>query len=357
MRKSAACFLSVCVLCLIPPALAFGQIELANGSLHGIVTDDAGKPIASAKIELKYVISLISYLRKLAEKPDTSPAVTAITDKHGRWTHSRLRPGVWDVYASAQGYFPASRKAAVTHLHGSTFVLLKLERTPEAIKADLGKNARAVSLDDILEPREREILAENGLLEMADSDYLLKKYDEAIALYETYLRAHPDSYLVDLSVAYCHMEKGDLDKAVARFKAVVEASSKDPLDVYFTAEANAGIADCYWKKKDAQNAKLHYKRAAELSNLNELWPFNLAEICFSEGETDEAILFYEKAAQIAPTWSDPEYKMGLACIQKGQWQKAKEHLERFLVLEPYSQNSTVARRMLNELKAKIPLQN
>jgi hypothetical protein len=60
------------------------------------------------------------------------------------------------------------------------------------------------------------------------------------------------------------------------------------------------------------------------------------------------------ASRIAPGWSDPEYKLGLAFMKKGDRLKAKEHFEKFLSLEPKTERSALVKKALEDLEKKRP---
>lgn len=329
MKKRIVRLIAAFVLCANPVFIAFGQAGHGRARLTGIVTDDAGNPIPSAKLFLRFVESAkyggMSAYKVMVQE---SASFEATADEKGRWSYFGLATGVWEVTAWARGYFPASRKSSVFQLQNNNIVRLQLERAPEPLT---------------------ENLMETALLEKANEFFYLKKFDEAIALYKIYLRAHPEFDMVALSIANCYQEKGDLDTAIGQYRTVVERTSKDRLNDYLTAQAYAGIAECYWKKKDVENTKAFYKHALETMAENELWAFNLAEICFSQGATDEAITYYEKASRLAPGWSDSFIKLGNAYLNKADYKKAKKAYQRFLKLEPNSLRAADVKKILEDL--------
>jgi tetratricopeptide (TPR) repeat protein len=214
------------VLFIIPFLMAFGQAGHGRARLAGTVTDDAGNPIASAQIVLR-LVGWLEYQGKFTEKAirQESASFEATTDEKGKWSYIGLATGVWEVTAWAKGYFPASRKCTVLQFEQNPRVRLQLEKIPEPVTEDL-----------------REI----ALLGKANEYFYLKKFDEAVALFRIYLRAHPEFDMVALSIGYCYEEKGDLDAAITQFQAVAEKTSKNRLDAYLTAQAYAGIAECYY---------------------------------------------------------------------------------------------------------------
>jgi tetratricopeptide (TPR) repeat protein len=100
-------------------------------------------------------------------------------------------------------------------------------------------------------------------------------------------------------------------------------------------------------------AEAFFRRALEKGAENDQWAYNLAEICFFRGATDEAIGYYKEASRLAPGWSDPEYKLGLAFLKKGDGLRAKDHFEKFLRLEPKTARSALAKKELADLIKKL----
>jgi len=95
--------------------------------------DFAGKPIALARIELKYVepspVPGASAAPVAVGKPPASPLVTK-TNKKGLWTYGGLESGVWEVTALADGYLPVSRRCTVSQVWTKSLVLLEAEKKP-----------------------------------------------------------------------------------------------------------------------------------------------------------------------------------------------------------------------------------
>ncbi len=121
------------VFCFASFAPAFGEKASGNGRLKGKLMDFAGKPIALARIELKYLEPLpvpgASAAPVAAGKPPASALVTK-TNKKGLWGYGRLASGVWEVTALADGYLPVSRRCTVSQVWTKSLVLLEAEKKP-----------------------------------------------------------------------------------------------------------------------------------------------------------------------------------------------------------------------------------
>ncbi len=116
------------------------------------------------------------------------------------------------------------------------------------------------------------------------------------------------------------------------------------------AKGLAAIGLCYLRQDNFEQAQEYFKKSIEISPQDELLPYNVAEICFSNQKIDEAQKYYEMAAQIKPEWPDPYLKLAYLYLNKGDMTKAAEYLEKFLKLEPESERSAQAKAILGTIK-------
>ncbi len=318
-QSMRTCFhMAVWPLLLIALALpAPGQGGRGKGRVTGTVMDEAGLPIKRAKIVLLY------------QDKDGGTFETT-TDPDGRWSYNGLATGNWNATASADGYHSANRDIYVRQLSENPKVLLTLEK----LKTGLANESAS------------------ALLEKANELYYARQFDEALGLYRRFLQIEPADELVALSIGYCLQEKGDLDAAVAQFKAIADRVAKDPRDHYVASKAWTGLAECAMKKNDPNNAREFYKQAFALAPEEELLAYNIGEIYFNERNAGGSIPYYLEACRIAPAWSDPLFKLGTAYLNVGDFGKAREAFARFLATEPKTKRSADARKILQDLEKK-----
>ncbi len=322
--------LSPFVLALVLGGLAFsGQAGLGKARLTGIVKDDDGRPVASAKVVLTFLESERAGGR-VAQTPATSRESATFetkTNKRGTWNYVGLAAGTWLVTASAEGYGSASRTCKILQLQDNPRVALVLEK---------------------LEQSESNTLAP-GLLEKADDLAFRRDFDGAIALYRQYLGQDPEAIMVILAVGDCLMAKGELEAALGQFQVVVDKTSADPRDKPLTARALARMGECSIKKGDTATAVKFWKSSVVLSPLDAEVPFNLGEVLFAEKKLDEAARYYRISAELAPGWCDPFYKLGLVYLSQESYDKARASFRKVVELEPYSPLAFKAREMLKDL--------
>jgi len=316
----------------MPVLVAFGQSGRGQGRLRGRVTDKAGNPVASAKIQLTMADTTDPFGNmawRQVEKRDSAYFETT-TDKKGRWSYNGLATGIWRITASAKGYFSAWGEFSVFQLEQNKIVSLQLEKLPEL-------------------PTEED-LPDPALLDKANDFFYLRQYDEAIRYYEAYLIKAPQVDMVRLAIGDCYREKGDLDKAIEKFREVVERTSKDPLDKVITARALTGVAECHFKKGNLDQAYEFFRRSLDTYPDDELVAYNLAEVCFARQQTDESIRYYSRAIEIAPYWSDAYYKLGYAHLNKADYEKARAAFQKFLKLESNSARAAKVKKEFEDLK-------
>jgi lipopolysaccharide biosynthesis regulator YciM len=326
---------SFCFICSTFMSLwALNQGGTGKGRLFGSVSDQEGRPIADVVITLRFSRAVDQRGGELLSghisKSDAALFETK-SDQKGRWAYSGLATGIWEVTATARGFYPATFEVTIFQLQKNTPILFKLEKKVELPKGDSG---------------------EADLLEKANDLFAQNKFAEALPLYRKCLEINPKLAMVAFSFGACLQGLGDFDAALTHYESLAAKLSKDPLNAYLTAQAYTEIAACWWKKGDADKARAFFRRALETKEGDELWAFNWGEICFAQGVIDEAIEAYGIAIRLAPSWSDPEYKIALAYLNKKDREKAVAHFSRFLVLEPGTLRSAEVRKALAAMDRK-----
>ena len=73
------------------------------------------------------------------------------------------------------------------------------------------------------------------------------------------------------------------------------------------------------------------------------------EIYFSNQKLDEAITYFELATRIKPGWSEGYYKLGLAYLNKADYEKARQSLTKVLELEPEGERAAAVKGILDTI--------
>jgi len=305
---------------LLAAGSAYSQAGHGVGRIGGVVIDLEDKPIEGAKL------SLVS-------SQNENLKFEATTNKKGEWSFIGLGTGNWDLTAIAAGYMPQTKALYVSQLSVNPKVTVKMQKLT---KASSGIVADETTFE---------------LLEKGNQAYKEAKYDEAMALYEQFLEKNPNLYQIQVSIADCWREKGDFEKSIEIYNKVLEQAKTDAaLGKEMSAKSLAGIGNCYLKQNKLKEAQDFFKQSIENSPKDEILAYNVGEIFFSNQGLDEALKYFELAAQIRPEWPDPYLKLGYVYLNKADNPKAIENFEKFLKLEPEGERAALARDILNVIK-------
>lgn len=297
------------------------QENLGKGRINGTVVDENGNPIEGAIITVESLTSKT----KLEGK----------SDKKGHFAVAGMGTGMWRITASKPGYVSSSTDMYVRQLTTNppiTFTLKKITGL-----AALATDETSMKLFD-----EGNKLIEEG------------KYDEALKVFEDFLTKYPQIHQVHLNIGTCYLKKEELDKAEAEFKLVLDKTlevygdyRKDPAA---SLRAFSGLGEIYLKRNDLETARKYFTQALEVSPEDEVAAYNVAEILFSHQNIDEAIRFYELAIKIKKDWPKPYYKLGLAYLNKGDFEKALESLRKCLEIDPQNPEAPIIKNIIETIE-------
>lgn len=300
--------------------LSFAQAGRGTARIGGVIVDENGNPISSAKI--------IIYFQGKEEI-----SRQAKSDKKGRWSIIGLGSGDWRVTASAEGYIPTRFDLNVSQININPAITLTLKK---------------------VKPSESSIIEDESslaLLDQASQLFDQGKYTEAIDLCLEFLEKNPQAYQAHLNIGDCHREMGELDKAIAEYTLVLDKSEEDSLSgKKMTAKALSSIGDIHLKKGELEKAQSYFRQSIEASPEDEILPYNVGEIYFSNQKIDEAIYYFELSTKIRPDWSDPYLKLGYVYLNRGDKEKALLNFRKFLEREPNSERSQTVRGILETLQ-------
>ncbi len=292
------------------------------GRINGIVQDEAGAPIANAKIK-------VTSLAEIKVEFDTT------SNETGKWAILGLGTGMWRVTASAEGYYPAYTDIDVKQLKRNPEVILTLKKIAQSEMPAIQDEASF------------------ALFEQGNQFFVEKKYDEAISAYEQFLQTNPNAYQVHLNIGNCYKEKGDLDKALEEYNTVLEGVKQEEEDLSgneIAARALAATGEAYLKKEDYENAQKYFKNSIDIYPKDEVLAYNVGEIYFSNNKIDDALHYFELSKQIKPDWEKPYLRLGYVYLNKGDFEKAEENLKKFLEMAPESPEAPNVRNIIDYLE-------
>ena len=301
-------------------SFVLAQAGRGKARISGVVKDEQGNSIKSAKIVIQFLEDA-QVMREIA------------VDKKGEWAIMGLGTGTWRVTASAEGYISVYKDVYIHQLERNPRITLVLKKTTRS--------------DQVMIEDESTL----GLLEKTNQLFTEKKYDEAIALLKQFLEINPNVYQAFINIGDCYREKGELEQALEEYNKVLEQAKKDEsMGKEMTAKALARIGECYMRKEDFEIAQDYFKLSIESYPENEILAYNVGEIYFSNQKIDEAIHYFDLSTQIKSDWGPPYLKLGYAYLNKGDYEKAKLNLNKFLELDPESPEAPTVKNMIDYLE-------
>jgi tetratricopeptide (TPR) repeat protein len=314
---------AVCALVALGVGLVTGSAAAQAGRgtarISGTVVDETGEPIPGARVTISLAMN-------------DSVKREAVADKKGEWAILGLGTSQWALMAEADGFLPATMNIHVKQLERNPAIAVTMKRA--------GAGDKPVVQDE----------ASLALIEQADQLYSDGNYDGALTIFREILAKNPGIYQINMNIGDCLLEKGELDQALETYNGVIEQAKADPrMGKEMTAKALARIGECHLKKGDFETAQAFFKQSIEAFPEDEVLAYNVGEIYFSNQKLDEAITYFILATKIKPDWSEGHYKLGLAYLNKADYEMARQSLSKVLELEPEGERAAVVKGILDTI--------
>ena len=295
------------------------QAGRGEGRITGKVLAEDSQPIAKAAIKAINLGSPATFLE------------TQTNDK-GEWVILGLGTGMWRIEVRAPGYGGGFQDVNVK----------QLERNP-----DINFTLKKLSTSEL--PTIQDV-ASFVYFEQGNQFFTEKKYDEAISSYLQFLQTNPNAYQVHFNIGNAYKEKGEMEKARAEYNQVMTAiKAESPIiqGSELAAKTLAALGETYLKEDNLEEAQKYFKNSIEIFPKDESLAYNVGEIYFSKGRIDEAISYFEIASGIKPDWGKPYLKLGYAHLNKGDMEKARANLAKFLEVEPESPDAPTVKNIID----------
>lgn len=311
MKRSAVVL--ALVLALAAPAAA--QEWVGRGRVQGVVKNEAGQPIAGAKVTLRL--------------GESGPEPLATNDK-GRWTRLGLAHGDWSVIVDAEGYVGAQGAVKIYESGpGQTLdITLRRPTREELEQASGGERAAAVAL----------LEEGNALIEAQQWAAGRAKYEQALA--DLPVENHPP---VLRAIANSFYAEGDVEQALATFERAL-ALAPDDADL-LQAIINVLVAAGREEEAQAYLARLPAEAA-----LNPTTLLNFGIEAYNNGEMEAAFEHFDRLVQQNPQYPDGYYYRGLVQLNNQNNAAAAADFNRFLELAPDHPRAAEARDFLAYLE-------
>ncbi len=262
-----------------------GSASAQTSRIGGVVRDETGGTIRGA---------IVRALVGGTGNTGAPTSLTTATDDRGRFVFVINRSGEWRLTFEAPGFETMTIPLAVRLTGPAPNLDVKLERqeSPEAFGALAGVDSKALSA---------QLAAAAELLDKG-------QYDQAIAAYREIKVRAPALTLVNLQIGNAYLGKQAYVEAEAAFQELLKADPED---------AN-GL-------------------------------FAMGTIREAQGNTAEALNWYQKAATADAIWTRPLMKLAALATAGGDRAGASRYLTRVIDLDPASSDATRATAMLKAL--------
>jgi len=300
MRKTLA--LSFILALVSVSAFAVGEARLT-----GQVIDAEGNPIEGATVEVTSATSAKTFNE------------TMKTNEDGKFTLFVLDGTITYKFTySMEGYTPYEET-------------MKLKLIPE-------RNQRTITLGKGPAPgaapeaqADPAVLLYNEGAELANQGQIpeaIVKLEEAVAV-----KADLTAGWEALAKLYARTE--NWPKAIIAAGKVLEISAEEP-DMFGI------LAEAYDRTGDKTKAQEYAGKAPA----NPPALFNQAAGLINGGNDKEAEPLLKRAVDADPSFAQAQYELGMVYVRMGNTASAKEHLQKYLDLEPEGRDAPVAREML-----------
>jgi Tfp pilus assembly protein PilF len=309
--------LSSCVLAVLFIVAVAASAAAQTGRVGGVVKDEAGNPIKGATVT--------------ADNPGASPSsFTATTDDKGRFSIIGLKSGPWSFAVQAPGFGPETGKMSVSTIGAPN--------PPLAFTMKKGGAAGPTSA--LGGTAAKDLQAD---LQNADALFNSAKYDESIAAYRQIMVKAPALSVINLQIAAAYRNKKEYDNAIAAYNDLLKVDPNND-------KAIVGVGMTNLEKGDLKAAEDTLTRAAQGPKPTREVFYNLGEVKFSKGQTDEAATWYQKAVDLDPSWGKPIFKLALVQLNKGDKDATIKMLEKVISADPTSQEAAQAKTVIEQLK-------
>jgi tetratricopeptide (TPR) repeat protein len=302
-------------------AIALPAAAQSTGLVKGVVKDDKGQPVDSAKITIEFQEGVN---RKFEGK----------TDKKGEFLQIGLQPGAYKITAEKD------------KMTAAQVVRVRIGQTVEASLV-LGAGAGAGGAEAAKKNAELKKAFDDGVAASRAGNQ-----DEAIAAFTRAVEVNPACYDCYYNIGFAQAQKKDYEKAEASFKKAIELKPD-------YSEAYSGLANIYNAQRKFDEAAAASAKANELGGGAAAGAagagsadamFNQGVILWNAGKVADAKKQFEAVIAANPNHAEAHYQLGMALVNEGNLAGAVAEFESYLKLSPDGPNAAQAKALVAQLK-------
>ncbi len=319
-REFRITIILLCIAFSFSSAMA-AQEGSGEGRLKGYVIDTDKNPIEGAKVTLEYQ----KYNRKLV----------TTTNKKGKFSFLGLGGGDVRISAEKEGFVLGGNQTHLSSIIKNPTQYIKLKRISE------------------VKPEEDPIAALKDEFTQAIALFNERKFEDALELFQSFQQKKPGMYKIGINIANCYLELQRYEEAIEELQKVldkIKAENPELEGNKTAAQIFATIGDIYMRQDQLKKAEEYFKKSIEIDKSDHALAYNIAEILFVGGKTDESITYYNLAIKIKPDWPNSYKQIGYAYLNKGDIKKAIEMFQKFLKLDPDSPEAPGLKEVIKSLE-------
>jgi tetratricopeptide (TPR) repeat protein len=313
----------IAVLLLSSTFILFSQEGRGGGRLVGTAKDKDGAPLENVKI----ILQAMSFNFKLE----------TTSGKDGEWGFYGFGKDQFKVTASKEGYTPFEHILPLSGVNKNPVLDIVMAKIPpQAVKDSKVDNAS------------KEAVKKGNTL------YKEGKFAEALPYFKNFLDSNPDQYKMGINLGNCYLQLKQYEDAIKAFQAAIEGFKKENPNLKGNANVAslyANVGEAYSGMENLEEAAVNYRKSMEiLPPTDAAVAYNVAEILFNGGKTDEAIEYYELAAKLKPEMAIYYSKLGYAYLNKGEIEAAISYFEKFVKMAPNDPQTPALQDLIKDLK-------
>ncbi len=306
------------------PVVLEAQEGRGTGRLVGTVKDETGQPLKDVAITLKAL--------------DFNFQLQTVTDADGIWGIFGFGMGRFEITAMKDGFKPFQDVKQLSGINKNPTMDIILIKEVKAKEPEIDK-------------------ASGEQIKKGNELYKEEKYAEALPFFQGFLKNNPKQFQIGINLGNCYLQLKQYEDAINAFKKVLEGFKNENPNLKGNEKAAsiyANIGEAYSLMNNLEEAAKYYKESMALYPPRDAAvAYNVAEILFAGGMSDEAIEYYSLASSLKPDMAIYYSKLGYAYLNKGDFKLAIENFEKFIKMAPEDPQVPTIKSMVDDLKQQL----
>lgn len=194
--------------------------------------------------------------------------------------------------------------------------------------------------------KQQDSLKVNELLKKGDIELQKKNFDEAIQSFEDVLKIQPNHIAAKNALENAKKQKESV------MKAAISVASKTKMTAQELAQELILMGEEKLKAGKTEEGLGYFKRATQMDpNSPHVW-FAFASKLHNLNKIEEAIPFYEKSISLNSQYILAYRNLGIALTETNQLEKARQHLDYALKMNPNDSQTLRGLAMWDRISAR-----